>query len=85
MVERREKNSKCGLNSIAHVTESDMSDLRVFGDMIKNWTSMEYKEGFSLSSIPYDFRRFLATNEFEIKVFRFQIDNLYNILQEKKE
>ena len=45
-----EKNSKCGLNSIAHVTESDMSDTRVFGDMIKNLTSMGYKEGFSLGS-----------------------------------
>ena len=30
-----EKNSKCGLNSVAHVTKSDMSDTRVFGDMIK--------------------------------------------------
>ena len=53
--------------------------------MIKNLTSMGYKEGFSLGLIPYDFRRFVATNEFKIKVFRFQIENLYNILQEKKE
>ena len=83
MVERWEKNSKCGLNSIAHVTESDMSDIRVFGDIIKNWTSMEYKEGFSLGSIPYYFRRFVATNEFVTKVFRFQIENLYNITGKK--
>ena len=39
---------------------------------------MGYKEGFSLGSILYDFRRFVATNEFEIKVFRFQIETLLN-------
>ena len=61
-----------------------MSDTRVFGDMIKNLTSMGYKEGFSLGSIPYDFRRFVATNEFVTKDFRFQIENLYNITGKKE-
>ena len=60
-----------------------MSQTRVFGDIIKNLTSMGYKEGFSLSSIPYDFRRFISTNEFATKVFRFQIENLYNITGKK--
>ena len=64
-----EKNSKCGLNSVAHVTEGDWASTRVFEDMIKNLTSMGYKEGFSLGSIPYDFRRFIVTNEFATKVF----------------
>ena len=50
--------------------------------MIKNLTSMGYKEGFSLGSIPYDFRRFIVTNEFA-KIFRFQIENLYNITGKK--
>ena len=31
----------------------------------------------------YYFRRFVATNEFEKKVFRFQIENLYNITGKK--
>ena len=44
---------------------------------------MGYKEGFSLGSILYDFRRFVTTNEFEIKDFRFQIENLYNITGKK--
>ena len=78
-----EKNSKCGLNSVAHVTEKDLSSTRVFGDIIKNLTSVGYKEGFSLGSIPYDFRRFIATNEFATKIFRFQIENLYNITGKK--
>ena len=78
-----EKDSKCGLNSVAHVTENDLSSTRVFGDVIKNLTSVGYKEGFSLGSIPYDFRRFIATNEFATKIFRFQIENLYNITGKK--
>ena len=44
---------------------------------------MGYKEGFSLGSILYDFRRFVTTNEFEIKVFRFQIENSFNIIGKK--
>ena len=61
-----------------------MSDTRLFGDMIKNLTSMRYKKGFSLSSIPFDIRRFVATNEFaKKKVFRFQIENLFNIKGKK--
>ena len=44
---------------------------------------MGYKEGFSLGSILYDFRRFVTTNEFEIKVFRFQIEKLFNIIGKK--
>ena len=77
------KKFKCGLNSVGHVTEGDWASTRVFEDMIKNLTSMGYKEGFSLGSIPYDFRRFIVTNEFEKKVFRFQIENLYNITGKK--
>ena len=68
-----------GLNSISHITEKDfVSATRVFGDIINNLTSVGYKEGFSIGSIPYDFRRFIATNEFATKAFRFQIENLYN-------
>ena len=44
---------------------------------------MGYKEGFSLGLIPYNFRRFVVTNEFITKVFRFQIENLYNITGKK--
>ena len=77
--DKTEKNSKCGLNSISHITENDfVSATRVFGDIINNLTSVGYKEGFSIGSIPYDFRRFIATNEFATKAFRFQIENLYN-------
>ena len=82
--DKTEKNSKCGLNSISHVTETNIiSTTRVFGEIINNLTSIGYKEGFSLGSIPYDFRRFIATNEFATKAFRFQIENLYNITGKK--
>ena len=55
-----EKNSKCGINSVTHVTEWDWVKTRFFGDMIKNLTSMRYKKGFSLDSFSYDFRRFYS-------------------------
>ena len=85
------KDSRCGVEGVQNVIQTgiltvdniiNFGPARSYYGISKNLISRGYKEGFSLGSIPYDFRRFIATNEFATKVFRFQIENI--ILQEKK-
>ena len=51
--------------------------------MIQYFNSIGYKNGFSLAAIPNDFCRFVSTNEFSTKAFRFNVENLYKITGKK--
>ena len=83
------KNSRCGIEGITNVIQT--GDLQIdsilnhfvgvsdsFNKISKNLVKIGYKEGFSLGGLPNDYRRYLATNNFAINVFKSQINRLYN-------
>ena len=79
-------NSKCGLNAVQNVVQSNnfivdsianTGVAKVFYNMIQKYKKMGYREGFSFSAIPFDYRRFLYNNKFAINAFRYHIDRMY--------
>jgi hypothetical protein len=80
--------SRCGVEGIENViqTESKILDKVVnlaigeaksFKTLSDKLIDRGYKEGFSLSGLPNDYRRFIATNNIANSVFRLQINKLY--------
>ena len=82
------KESKCGIEGISDVIQTDLSvgDAVInrikkvghsFKAISKELKKKGYKEGFSLGALPNDYRRYLATNNFASNVFKSQINRLY--------
>ena len=83
------KESRCGVEGITNVVQTGGSliDSMLSTFLVKaagsfyaisnNLIDKGLKEGFSLGAIPNDYRRYLATNNFASKVFKYQIDRLY--------
>ena len=79
------KNSRCGVEGIINVVQGNYVEELVtnigasasFNKISKSLINKGYKEGFSLGALPNDYRRYLATNNFAIEVFKTQIERLY--------
>ena len=78
---------KCGLSAVENVIQSgnkaidvlaNQGAAKVYHQMIKRLREMGLREGFSYGAVPSDYRRFLATNKFATKSFRYQVERLYN-------
>ena len=78
--------SRCGVEAVQNVLQSgndnidkiiNISAARSYHTMINALIKRGYQEGFSLGGLPNDYRRFLGTNDFANKVFRAQINRLY--------
>ena len=81
------ENSKCGLEGVRNVIMGPGSIIeglanqgaaKGYSGIIKTLESMGYEEGFSMMGLPYDYRRFLATNKYIANTFQYQINKLYN-------
>lgn len=76
------EDSECGLKAISNIMSStfiwDIDATNIFGKLINGLTDMGYVKGFSLTGIPYDFRRFISTNEYARKVLKYHIETLYD-------
>jgi len=77
------KRGECGVRPVSNILESglkilpsDLSATNIFGDLAKGLVDMGYSKGFSLSAVPYDFRRFIATNDFAYKTLEYHIDRM---------
>ena len=71
--------SKCGTHAVKNIlSDIDIKQSRVFGDIINLCENMGYDFGFSFGAIPNDFRKFVGTNEFATKAFRYLIETFYN-------
>ena len=79
-------NAKCGLSAVENVIQSGNSAIdaianqgaaKVYYTMIERLRQMGYSEGFSYGAVPSDYRRFLATNKFATKAFKYQVERLY--------
>ena len=79
-------NSKCGLNAVQNVVQSgnfivdyiaNSGVAKVYYNMIEKYRKMGFREGFSFSAIPFDYRGFLYKNNFAKEAFRYHINRLY--------
>ena len=80
------KEAQCGVRPVSNIMESnlniatkDLSATNIFGELAKGLVDMGYKKGFSLSAVPYDFRRFIATNEFAFDALKYHIERMYSL------
>ena len=70
--------SKCGLKAISNILpELPLPNTKIYGDIIDLLENLGYNSGFSLGGIPNDFRRFISTNQFSKKTFRYLIEYFY--------
>ena len=86
-----EDKGECGVRAIENLVQTKFGPIgeaptknsfnnkasESFHSIISRLTTRGYKPGFSLGAIPNDYRRYLATNDFAKKAFRYQIENLY--------
>ena len=84
-----EKESRCGVEAISNVVQTGsllldsiistyiVKSAGSFSTISKNLIDKGFKEGFSLGTIPNDYRRYLATNNFASEVFKYKINKLY--------
>ena len=78
------KESRCGVEAITNVVQDTVllplfiKEIDSFNTISKKLVQKGYKEGFSLGGLPNDYRRYLATNNFAINTFKYQINRLYN-------
>jgi hypothetical protein len=86
MTDESKENSKCGLEGVRNVIMgpggiadelANQGAAKGYSDIIKSLKKMGYEEGFSLMGLPYDYRRFLSTNNYIINSFQYQINKLY--------
>lgn len=75
------KRGECGVRPVSNIMESgiissSLSATNIFGELAKGLVNMGYSKGFSLSAVPYDFRRFIATNDFAYKTLEYHIDRM---------
>ena len=72
------KKSQCGTRAVRKITSDfDIENTKVFEDIIDMLINLGYNYGFNLGAIPNDFRRFVSTNNFATKVFRYLIESFY--------
>ena len=78
--------SRCGIEGVQNIIQTgnllvdniiNIGQSRSFYGLTKSLINRGYKEGFSLTALPNDYRRYLATNNFATKVFESQINRLY--------
>lgn len=82
-----ESKSQCGIKAIKNImslgTEKisdnfvNSGSLGGYQYMYKRFYSMGYRLGFSLAGVPYDFRRFISTNNFFRETFKSHVETLY--------
>jgi len=80
-------NSQCGLSAVNNIMDSGVKILpdefvnlggtKGYYQMLRKLKSMGYAEGFSIGANPYDFRKFVSTNDNFIHAFRYQVESLY--------
>ena len=77
---------RCGVEGVIDILQSENSVIdkiinigaaKSFETVSKALLDKGYIEGFSFGGLPNDYRRYLATNNFATKVFRSQIERLY--------
>ena len=80
------KRGDCGVRAVSNILESglkiipsDLSATNIFGLLAKRLVERGYTKGFSLSAVPYDFRRFISTNTFAYKALEYHIDRMYTL------
>ena len=78
--------SKCGIEGVQNVIQTgtllidniiNFGASRSYHGMAKALQNRGYSFGFSLGALPNDFRRYLSTNNFATKVFRYLIESFY--------
>jgi hypothetical protein len=82
-----EKKSQCGIKAIKNIMSLgtdkisenfvNAGALGGYQDMYKRLYSMGYRPGFSLAGLPYDFRRFISTNNFFKNALKSHVETLY--------
>ena len=80
------KRGDCGVRAVSNIIEtnlnlfmSKLSATNIFGQLSDGLVNKGYTKGFSLSAVPYDFRRFIATNNFAYKALEYHIDRMYTL------
>ena len=80
------KRGDCGVRAVSNIIESNLnlfmsklSATNIFGQLSKGLVDKGYTKGFSLSAVPYDFRRFIFTNNFAYKALEYHIDRMYTL------
>jgi len=83
--------AECGVDPIRHVLLSDMSKIPkgifnfiaksslVFENIINRLINEGYESGFSLAAVPYDFRKFISTNNFAYRSLKYHIERMFNL------
>ena len=56
----------------------NFGEAKLYAEMSKSLIKLGYSEGFSLSGLPNDYNRFLATNNFATQAFKKLIEKLYS-------
>lgn len=79
--------SQCGIKSIRNIVSVGSDPIpeswvnsgasRAFESMYRRFNKMGFRPGFSIAGIPFDFRRFISTNEEFKKVMKYQVERLY--------
>lgn len=85
--EKTEQMSQCGIAGIRNIVSVGSKTIkeswvnsgsaRAFEDMYNRYYEMGYRPGFSIAGLPYDFRRFVATNGLFKNIFKSQIEKLF--------
>ena len=81
-------NSRCGIEALTNIIQTGslyddnifnefVGSSQVFGPLVNKLKYRGYNEGFSLGGLPYDYRRYIATNNYAIEVFKSQVNRLY--------
>ena len=81
-------NSRCGIEAMTNIIQTGslyddsifnefVGSSQVFGPLVNKLKYRGYSEGFSLGGLPYDYRRYIATNNYVIEAFKSQVNRLY--------
>jgi hypothetical protein len=80
--------SQCGAAAIKNIVSIGSLPLKeswfnsggskAYEEMYNRYSQMGYKPGFSMGGLPYDFRRFISTNNLFKNFFEDQIERLYS-------
>ena len=85
--ENTEAKAQCGLSAVKNVVSTgstivpeavvNSGSAKVFKEMISNFHSMGYREGFSYGAVPIDYRQYVSSNEFMKEGLKYQVEQLY--------
>ena len=84
---KTKSNGKCGTEAIQNLIQTgfpntadkivNVGAAKSFASLISKLKDIGYNPGFSMGGLPNDYRRYIGTNNFAKKVFRYQIERLY--------